>query len=321
MIEVYLGIDIAKDKFDVAFQRNGKWKTKVFTNNTKGFEELTQWLERNKCHSIHACMEATGIYGEALADFLYKEETLVSVVNPAKIKGFGQSLLTRTKTDAADAKLIAQYCEKMNPDSYTPKPKHIKEMRFWVERLEALKRNKVQETNRLEAAPEAGKASLEKHIEFLEEEIKAVETKIQEVIASDEELKKQIELLETIPGIGKVTSAAFIAYTGNVNDFKNAKQLSAFMGLNPRQHQSGSSVHGRTRLSKVGNSQFRKAIFMPALTAKNRNPAFEDFCQRLADAGKCKMVIVGAVMRKLVHIMYGVLKHGKPFEANYKVSC
>jgi len=136
---------------------------------------------------------------------------------------------------------------------------------------------------------------------------------IQDHIDQHPDLSANKKLLETIPGVGNATIRQVLAFIGNVEDFQNAKQLAAFIGLNPKQRQPGSSVRGRTRLSKIGDSRLRKAFYMPAIVSKQYNPIIKDFCARLKTAGKSPMQIIGAAMRKLVHLIYGVLKSGKPF--------
>jgi transposase len=134
-------------------------------------------------------------------------------------------------------------------------------------------------------------------------------------------LRKQARLLETIPGVGEATIAQLLAVVGDLARFKSARQLAAFLGLTPRQHQSGSSVRGKTRMAKMGHAQLRKALFFPAIVATRFNPLVRAFAQRLAQAGKPKMAIVGAAMRKLVHIIFGVLKSGRPFDPTMHAAC
>jgi transposase len=132
MVNSVLGIDIAKLKFDVALLNNNKYKSKVFKNNTKGFEELCAWLKGQDIQSLHACLEATGTYGEVLSHYLKDAGFIVSVVNPAQIKGFAQSELSRTKTDKADAKLIARYCLTMKPSVWQPLPYTFENCKSWL---------------------------------------------------------------------------------------------------------------------------------------------------------------------------------------------
>jgi len=318
MVDSILGIDIAKLKFDVALLKNNKYKSKILKNNSKGFEELLAWLKEKDVQSLHVCLEATGIYGEALSCYLADKGFMVSVVNPAQITGFAQSELSRTKTDKADAKLIARYCQAMKPTVWQPLPQHIRELQGWVKRLEALQSMYREESNRLEVAQPAIKSCIQEVCEMFAKKIEEVKKNIREHIESHPDLRIQKNLLETIPGVGEATIAQMLSFIGTTKRFENARQLAAFVGLNPRQHESGSSVRGRSRLSKTGSSSLRKALYMPAISAKRYNPVIKAFCERLQKAGKPKMLIIGAAMRKLLHIIYGVLKTGKPFDANWQ---
>jgi len=316
MAKITLGIDISKAKFDAAvLLADNKVKTKKFDNKINSFLALIEWLDKIGIQDFHACMEATGNYGQALATYLDELGYQVSVVNPAQIKGFSQSGLARNKNDRADSILIARFCRAINPKPWKPAPLHIQELQSWVRRLEALQAMEQQEKNRLGVASAHVKASIETVIKHLGQEIKAVQERIKGCIEEHQELRDNQALLETIPGIGQATISRVLAFIGNAADFRNAKHLSAFLGLSPRQHQSGSSVQGRTRLSKTGNGGLRKAFYMPAIVAKQHNPIIRAFCEKLKKAGKSMMVIIGAAMRKLVHLIYGVLKTGKAFEA------
>ncbi len=318
MSKIVLGIDVSKSKFDVALLLENKLKTKKFNNKPDGFSEMVEWLNKKdvEVKDLHICMEATGTYSEALATYLFDAGYTVSVVNPAQIKGFSESELARNKTNQADAQLIARFCRAMNPKLWQPKPLHVRELQALVHRLEALQDMYYQENNRLEVADSSIKASIEAVIEKLAEELITIKRRIHNHIEQHADLREKSKLLESIPGVGEATISQVLAFMGNVEDFTNAKQFAAFVGLNPKQRQSGSSVNGRTRLSKMGNSNLRKAFYMPAVSAKRHNPIIRDFCENLKKRGKPTMLIIGAAMRKLVHIIYGVLKSGKSFNIN-----
>jgi transposase len=313
LIQPILGIDIAKKKFDVAFLYENKIKNKVFTNNSIGFSQLIQWLRKIGISQLHACMEATSTYGEALAIYLINAGFTVSMVNPAQIKYFAKSQLTRNKTDKADATLIAQFCLKFQPSAWHPLASSIRKLQALVRRLEALTTLHNQETNRIETAHPVIVVSLKKIIAVLAQEIKDIKQQVANHIDQQPDLRQKRDLLDSIPGVGEATIAQILAFIVDISRFKNAKQIVAFMGLNPKQHTSGSSVHGRTHISKTGNSALRKAFYMPALTAKHHNPIIKRFCNRLKCNGKNNKSIICAAMRKLIHIIYGVLKSGQPF--------
>jgi len=240
-----LGIDIAKQKFDVALVVERKTTTGRFSNTPDGFNMLERWLVKYGVERVHACLEATGTYGEALAEHLHRAGHVVSVVNPARIKGFGQSELSRTKTDKADAQLIARFCGAMQPAPWQPPAPEVKELQSLVRRLEALNDMLNQERNRLATADDIVKDSLERVITHLQQEIKATRKLIQKHIDRHPDLRGKRDLLETIPGIGPGTSAMILAEFGDVTRFHDAGQMASFCGLTPRHRQSGASVRGR----------------------------------------------------------------------------
>jgi len=313
-----LGIDISKLKFDAALMVAGKIKkTHIFENAPSGFKALSNWLLKQGITTVAACMEATGCYGEALATYLYGQGFTVSVVNPAQIKSFSGAQLKRAKTDKADAKLIAQFYLQMNPAPWTPPPLHVRELQALVQRLSALVQMEGQEQNRMDTAAAVIRPSIATVLATIKAEIKTVEALIREHIDRHPGLKEQSGLLDSIPGIGKATIARVLAFIGDVQRFEHAKALAAFIGLNPTVHQSGSSVRGKPHLSKKGNALLRRALYMPAIVARRYNPVIKTFADRLKKAGKPNRVIIAAVMRKLLHIIYGVLKSGKTFDADY----
>jgi transposase len=314
MQSFHLGIDVAKAKLDCALRLpDGKHKHKVFENNQKGFTALLEWLGKHGSAQAHVCMEATGIYWEAVAEFLASKEMMVSVVNPAQIKAFGASRLVRTKTDKVDAQLIAEFCRERHPDPWQAPSPCEQALRALVLRLEALQAMRTQESNRLEVAREVVKADIVSHIAWLDDEIKALIKKIGEHIDGDSGMKNKQALLESIPGVGERTIALLLAFCVHPGRFANARQAAAFAGLDPRQHESGSSVKGKPRMSKIGHAFLRKALYMPAMVTLYKTDWGRRFRERLAAAGKPPKLIIGAMMRKLVHVAFGVLKSGKPF--------
>ncbi len=308
-----LGIDISKKKVDVALLREGKVKHKSFSNDASGHESLLAWLREQGALDAHVCLEATGIYGEPAAEFLYDAGMHVSLVNPARIKGFAQSELVRTKTDKADAGLIARFCAAMNPEPWVPQPRQVRALRDFVRRLDSLIDMRQQERNRLEAATGLIADQLRAHIAYLEKAIKETKRLINEHIDNHPDLRDNKRLLETIPGIGEATIHVILSEFADITRFKSAKALAAYLGVAPRIRESGSSIRGRAMMSKMGRRALRKAFFMPALVALRYNPVLMEMKQRLLANGKPKMAVVGAAMRKLVHIVYGVLKHRTPF--------
>jgi transposase len=314
---MFLGIDISKANFDAVLldSTNAKPRHKAFPNTPVGFDRLQEWLGEQ---TVHACLEATGTYGDALARFLHDGGHLVSVVNPARIKAFAQTLMARAKTDKADAHLIARFCALHRPEPWSPLAAEASELQAWVRRLESLHEMRQMENNRLKAGLAASvQVSLQEHLDYLDAEIKKTEQRIKDHICQHPVLKSQRDLLVSIPGIADTTAAALLAEIVDVHQFAGSRQVAAFAGLVPRIRQSGSSVRGRACLSKVGSWRLRKALFYPAMVALRFNPVLQTLHTRLLAAGKNKKLIVGAAMRKLLQIAYGVLKSGKPFDANF----
>lgn len=314
-----LGIDISKDSFHVELSVNDKLRHRRFTNRKEGFAELSAWLSKHKATAVHACLEATGPYSDALALYLHEQGQTVSVVNPAQIKAFGQSELLRNKDDRPDAGLIRRFCEKQQPAAWTPAPAHFRELQALSRHLENLLETRQQQLNRLETTTaKAVVKSLRKLVTQLDAEIKRTERQLNDHVDRHPDLKQQCQLLESIPGIGQCTAIKLLAEIEALSQYKSARQVAAYAGLTPRNIRSG-TMRGQTRLSKTGNARVRKALFLPALVAKRHNPVVRNFCQRLAGYGKNKMQLVGAAMRKLIHIAFGVLKSGKVFDPEHEL--
>ncbi len=179
--------------------------------------------------------------------------------------------------------------------------------------------SKFRRENRLSSgiSIDAVRRSLEEHIAYLVEEIKQTEKMIREHINNHPDLKEQSELLNSIPGIGNTTAALLLAEIVNIKEYKSARQVAAYAGLVPRERRSGSSVRGRVQLSKIGNARLRKALYFPAMTALRCSSFFQQWASGMRERGKCKMAVIGAAMRKLIHLAFGVLKTGKPFDPNW----
>ncbi len=314
-----LGIDIAKSKFDVVLLHQGKQRHRIFSNCPQGFEQLSAWLVKQEVKQVHACLEVTGTYGEALGTYLYQTGHQISMVNPLCIQAFGQSQLTRNKTDKVDAKIIALYCQSQNPELWSPLPTEIQELQALVRRLDDLMEMRHQEMNRIKASChlESVQDSLQNVVAYLEQQIKTIKNLIGQHIQEHPLLLEQQELLISIPGIAEITAAKLLAEIPNLKDYKTARQAAAYAGLTPKQRVSGTSVRGKTCLSKTGNVRVGKALYMPAVVAQRHNPILKQCRDRLRQKGKHPMAILGALMRKLLHIAYGVIKTGKPFDPNY----
>jgi transposase len=315
-----LGIDIAKDTFDTLLLREGQTaEAAQFENTLAGYKKLLRFLKKRRVTDLHACLEATGRYGEDLAQWLYDHQFAVSVINPQRIKAYGQSQLQRNKTDRLDAALIADFCRTQQPPLWTPPPPEWWALRQLVRHLGDLEGDYQRQRNRRQDGPlpPLVRANLDEQLQLLAAQIEQVKRQIQDFLDQHPDLKRQRDLLETIPGLGRLTIAKLLAEFRDLTAFTSAKQLVAFAGLNPRQRQSGSSVRGATPISKVGNSSIRAALYMPAIVAKRFNPLLKGFADSLATRGLRPLQIVVAVMRKLLVLAYGILKSGRPFDPDY----
>ncbi len=316
MDKVVLGIDIAKETFVVVLVRDEQRSQGEFSNDPAGYEQLGRWLNKRKAKTVHACLEATGRYGDALAVWLHESGHGVSVINPARLKAYAQSRLSRTKTDGVDAGLLADFCLTQSPEAWTPPDPAWPELQAMVRQLDALQATRQQELNRLAAHPPSAvvRQTIEAHIAFLDAQIKTLKTQIRDHIDRHPDLKSQHDLLTSIPGIGDTTANLILAEIRDLRAFDDAGQVVAYAGLNPRHRQSGKSVHGHSTLSKCGNARLRRGLYMPALVAKRFNPFIQAFCARLAQNGKPHMVVLAAAMRKLLVLAYGVVKSGQPVD-------
>lgn len=319
MTHQILGIDISKQSFDAAFLDGGHTYQGQFSNDKKGLAKLANWLKKRRAEQVHACMEATSRYWEEVAYFLYEQDHKVSVVNPKLIKKHAEATMQRNKTDKQDALTIADYCAKHEPDLWAPPPPSVRQLQVIVRHVESLKQGRQRERNRRETSTQAADvvAAIDRHIAFLDEQISDLEQRIKDLIDNHPGLKQQYELLRTIPGVGDKVATTFLAEVPNVNWFAQASQLAAFAGLTPGERQSGTSLYGKGKLVKWGNAHLRSVFYMPALSAHRWNPIIAALRTRLKAKEKHGLTIVVAIMRKLLHLCYGVLKTGKPFDPDH----
>jgi transposase len=316
-----LGIDVSKAKLDVCLLREGEAKPleSSFANEPQGFQKLSRWLERHAKGEVYICLEATGRYGEAVAEYLHGRGYIVSVVNPAQIKAYAASQLQRNKTDRLDARLIADFCRTQQPPPWTPPPAEWRQLRALVRHYDDLKETLQQQLNRLEAGSDAPlvTSQLQAQVALLRQQMAEIRRQIEDHLDQHPDLKQQRDLLVSIPGIGDLTAGKLLAECRDVRRFDDVRQLVAFAGLNPRHRQSGSSLHGYTAISRMGRGSLRAALYMPALTAMRHNPLLRAFAERLRQRGLPGRAVVIAVMRKLLHLVYGILKSGHPFDPLY----
>lgn len=263
-------------------------------------------------------MEATGSYWDELATYLHGKGFQISVVNPLRVKCYGESKLQRNKTDKADAALIADFCQNQQPPAWQPQPAEYRQLRDLTRRLDDLIALVTQEKNRLKAGlSKATQVSIERVIATLDQEIAQVEGSIKELLEQHPTLQEKVGLLTSIKGIGWITAVCLLAELPDISNFSSADQLVAFAGLNPKIIRSGSSVRGKSYLGKMGRSNIRAALYFPAITAIRFNRLITPLAERLQNKGKHNSAIIGAAMRKLIRFVYGVLKHNRPFDPDF----
>jgi transposase len=317
----FVGIDVSKDALDACLLLpGGTTKEAAFANDPRGHALLLAWADRHaRGGAVHFCLEATGPYSEAPATALADAGRLVSVVNPTRIKYAGLAWGRGNKTDPADARLIAEYACREAPPAWQPPPPEVRQLQALVRRLDDLTEMAAREKGRL-ASPALTaevRKSVARTVRLLEKEAARVRAAADALVAASPALAADRDLLESIPGVGRQTATTILAELPAVGRLPAAESAAAYCGLAPREFRSGTSVRRKTRLSKAGNARLRKALFLPTQTAVRFNPLLRGFFARLVAAGKPKMQAVGACMRKLVMICYGVLKNRAPFDARW----
>lgn len=319
----YLGVDVAKKKLDCMLldTANGKTKAKAVENTAAGFVKLLEWLEKQKAPAPHVVMEPTGMYHEAAALALSDAGLTVSLVNPAQLRAFAHGLGVKTKTDKEDSAVLARFGAAQNPTPWQPPSPSARRLKALLTRRDAVADDLQREQNRKEAndhslSPEAVGDSIAQSIAFLQAELNRLEKMIAAHIDNDPDLRNKKKLLESIPGVGpRVATHMTTLFAGRT--FNSAEQLAAYLGLVPVEWQSGTSVRGRPRMSKAGPAHIRKVLYMPAVVARRCNPHIKALNERLLAKGKSKMAAIGAAMRKLAHLCFGVVHTGKPYDAKF----
>lgn len=319
-----LGGDVSKKSIDFCLLRPAGAEGFTFggaltsarckvSNSDEGFKKLDLWLNEQKVSQIHVCLESTGIHSIAPATHLHRRGHVVSVVNPLRTHHYGKSRLSRTKTDKQDADMIAQFCLIEQPVQWHPLPPEILELRDMVRQVASLTETSAEYAIRLqEQKRETVRKTTGNIIKALEQQIAQLAKLIDKHLAAHPKLLETFNLYQTIKGVGRVTALTVMTEMPQMAKFDTAKQAAAFAGVAPQQHESGTSIRGKTSISKIGNSRVRQILYMAALTASRRNPGLKAVAERLQATGKAKKVVLGAIMRKLVHILYGIARTGKP---------
>ena len=331
-----IGIDVGKMSLDCAWLRDldqDKPKRKKVENSPQGFKSMLTWAQDVSglaASELSFMVEPTGIYHEFLVQFLYQHQATIYLVNPSMVRKFAAGMGILSKNDlkdcdsyrslVIDADMLTRYGllnRKLQP--YQPEAQEISDLKSLLNRLDTLERDLRRELNRQEKISKSStihrleKQSMQRTVRYLETEIKRFKKHISQIIESNSSLQKDYELLLTIPGIGARTAWTMLVILRS-RRFASAPEAASYLGLNPIEKQSGTTRYRRPRLSKAGNGRFRQALYFPAMVATRKNPDIKAQYDRLLAADKTKMCALGAAMRKLVHICYGVLKHQRPYE-------
>lgn len=323
-----IGLDVLKKHVDAVLllaEDGQKRRHKKFANSAEGAAQLIAWAQRHsgaEPTQWQVIMEATGPYHEALA--LYQAGVAVSVLNPKRLKDFARGLGLKAKNDPLDALAIARYGQLCQPPPWQPEPPEYRPLKALLNRLEALQTDRQRERNRWEKAQATETsatvlASLQRSLRFLDEEYQRLHQQINDHINRHPKLKQDRQLLASIPGIGPVLSTQMLALLYGGQRFESAPQFASYLGLIPTRHQSGSSIHKKPHLSKLGPPRVRAKLSMAAIVASGCNPDVKALYQRLLERGKCPMAALGAAMRKLAQICFGVIKNQTPYQPQITV--
>ncbi len=311
--EIY-GVDISKDVFDVV---NTKGVHKQYQNTFQGFKKFSKELSSQAL----VVMEATGYYHYCLAQYLYKQDHLVSVVNPLSVKRYIQMKLSKVKTDKSDAKAICEYGCLNEVPLYTAKDENQAEclqllslIEIYVKQSTALK-NKLHGEKILGFPSKAVYHSLNRSLKSLQREIKILELRLTQLVK--EHQQQQLTLLKSIPGMGHKTAMLLVILTDGFSRFDNAKQLCCYAGITPTIRQSGSSVRGRSRISKVGNKKLRNLLFLCSFSACKYNKGCRKIYERIVAKGKSKKLALIAVCNKLLKQAFAIAKSGLPYDQEF----
>jgi transposase len=313
----WIGIDVSKRTFDAALA-GAAGPGRAFERTPGGVARMLAWIDAQTAGPVRAVLEATGVYSHELAAWLLEARPSLApaIVNPQLTCDFAKSLGLRNKTDRADARALARFGAERNPRAHEPLSPARENLRALSRERRRLTETLVSE--RLHASEQRGPALLgrlsARLSKQIEQALKEIDDAVDELIAGDEALAHDLALLLTIPGVGRRTALTILAELGDLRRFRRARTLSAFAGISPREHTSGTSVRRRTRLCKRGNRHARQALYMASLCATRGRGALAATYRRLVEAGKPKKSALGAVMRKLLVLMRAVLVAGEPFQ-------
>ena len=308
------GIDVSKDVLDVAARRDEcRLETARFTNDAAGHKKLIAWLTKGG-RTVRVVLESTGTYSLDVALALHRARGVqVMVANPRAIKQFTGALMQRSKTDLTAAVALRDFAIRMPFVAWEPPAADVLELRGIARRIAALVVERTRERNRLHALHATAEASLivcndiDVNVRHLERRIELLAAQAVALIGEQAALQTAFELLVSVPGIAAHTAIQLLPELLVLPETMTVRQWVAHAGLDPRAHQSGTSVDKPARISKVGNAHIRRALYMPALVAVQHNAHVRAFFEKLVARGKTPLQAYVAVMRKLLHAIYGML--------------
>jgi transposase len=331
IVKQVVGIDVAQLELVVCLGRMyDDWTpelyaSKTFANTAKGFAALTSWVKNltEESSPVRYVMEATGVYHESLAYFLEGKGLEVSIVLPNKISNYVRTLEVKTITDKTASEAIARFGLERKLDKWKRPAEILKSLKQLTRERDQLVGERTLVKNQLhaeetEAYP--GKKSIARmqvRIKLLNKQITQIEQEIKALVKQDKAVKKSVELIESIPGVGLLTAAIVLAETNGFDLIRNKRQLTSYAGLDVKEKLSGTSVKGKPRISKKGNRHLRKAMYMPALTAIRYDGRFKALFTRLVSRHGIKMKAAVAVQRKLLEMIYTIYKTKKVFNKDY----
>jgi len=331
IVKQIVAIDVALKELVVCLGRMyDDWSpelyaNKTFANTEKGMEALVLWVKKQieDQVSLRFVMEATGVYHEVLAYFLEEKGYELSIVLPNKISNYMRTLDVKTITDKTASQAIAMFGLERKLDNWK-RPKEIyRKLRQLTRERDQIIQERTIVKNQLHAEQAEAwpnKTSLKRikdRISILNKQEKEIKAEVATLIAQEEEVKKIIVIICSLPGIGLLTAAIVLAETNGFDLIRNRRQLTSYAGFDIKEKQSGTSVKGKSRISKKGNKYLRKAMHLPALTAIRHNERFKAIFARLVSKHGIKMKAAVAIQRKLLEMIYTLYKTNKPFDKNY----
>ena len=320
--KIALGLDVSKRTVDACLLfRDGRKANCRISNTTHGFNELLGWLHEFDKQQVHACLEPTGKYSRPLAFALHDAGLPVSQVNSYAVKNHGRSRKFRNKTDRIDAFLLADYCLKNDPPTWTPPAAAQTELRELQHRLANLDEQIRQERNRLEAGCESAlvREDLEDSLGRLLVRKERLEKAATDLARSDDRLGPNYAILRSIIGIGDQSAIRLLSLV-RFDQFERGRQVANFAGLAPAKFQSGTSISYPPRISKIGSSELRAGLYFPAMVAMQHNPQLRDFADRLKAKNKPSKVIICAVMRKLLVIAAALIRKQEFYDPSHNLA-